>query len=101
VRIINREEFLSMPSGTIYRQASHPFAWSDMAIKNETHEPCEGFIGDWSYIPLDWIECSGSSQLFERMDEMKDNGGSYPLDLDTTMRDGLYEKGRDVPRLRA
>jgi hypothetical protein len=89
MKIVNRKTFLTLPAGTVYLQAFEPWVWEDIKVKGDTLHT-EG-AGDWVELDLTYFENDGSTQYFDRLDEMKDSGASYPLDLETTGRDGMFE----------
>lgn len=80
-----------MPPGTVYLQASEPWAWSDIRVKHSTIS--QAMPGDWIDMNISDIECDGSAQLMDRWADMLDSGVTYPLDLETTGRDGLFDAG--------
>lgn len=89
MKIVDRKTFLAMPAGTVYSKADQPYAWEEMRVKADT-----AFVtgtGDWFELCLNDIEADGSDQLFDRWEDMMRNGASYPLDLESIGRDGLYE----------
>ncbi|WP_276122676.1 hypothetical protein [Pararhizobium qamdonense] len=89
MKIVDRKTFLTLPAGAVYCQASQPYGWDDIRIKSDTAFT-EG-TGDWYETSLTNIEASGSDELFDRWDDMKNNGVSYPLDIETVGRDGLFQ----------
>ena len=85
MKIVNRATFLSMPAGTVYIAASHPYAWGDIQIKDDTSG------NDWYYSDLTSIDADDSGDLVDRWEDMLNNVASHPLDLETLSRDGMYE----------
>ncbi len=83
MRIVNRTEFLALPSGTVYRcTAPHDV----LSIKYDT------WTNDWIYTNFQNWESNDSGELWDRETEMiNDPTVSYPLDL-MTMRDGCYDE---------
>lgn len=91
MKIVDRKTFLQMPAGTVYCQAEMPFSWEGIRIKHDTcHFQTEDLAGDWFESALTDIESSDFGQLFERWEDMLENGASYPIDLETSGRDGLF-----------
>ncbi len=86
MRIVNRKEFLSMPSGTVYCKYGDNY-FGDMSIKYGS------LLNDWDYQAIgDFDDCNDSGEMFDKLDQMKaDSSVSFPLNCDTSMRDGLFE----------
>jgi hypothetical protein len=85
MRILNLTEFRAMPEGTIFKQASEPFAFDDWCIKGETWET------DFVSSPMDWPENNGSEALLEALNAMwEDSSVSRPLAF-SYGRDGRFE----------
>lgn len=86
MKIINRAQFLAMPTGVVY-QEFWPNNAGPIEIKHETSG------NDWFRATIDGasaVEHTGSMDLADRLDEMKDKGASYAVDLRCLMRDGLF-----------
>lgn len=83
MKIINKEEFMKMPSGTLYSEFK-PCIFNDLMIKGET-------IGsDYLYMSLIGNVCHEgdfASFIFDRLDNSKD----FHLDFNLYSRDGLYD----------
>jgi hypothetical protein len=86
MRIYRREEFLKLPPGTFYLQASEPWAWGNLAVKYDTLP-----TNDWICQDLFNPEAHDSGELFGRLDEMLELGTSYPLETDCAGRDGAFD----------
>ena len=89
MRIVNRDKFLELPSGTVYRKS----VVNDDAlyVKGDTIRDAEKNI-DWRYVSFNEIESEDSGQYFDRIHDMAERGAQYPLEI-AGNRDGLYEKG--------
>ena len=91
MRIVSKEEFLQLPSGTVYAEYE-PCIFGNLSIKDDT-------VFSISNQPIDFycleiassVESSGSEEFFERVEAMENNGKSFPVDLDSVGRDGLFE----------
>lgn len=85
MRIVNLEEFRSLPEMTVFRKYE-PCVCGDLQFKGETLEH------DFIAMSVEMPQNNGSDQLFDRLDEMKETGCSYPVEVDGWGRDGLFEK---------
>jgi len=85
MRIINRQEFLKMPSGTVYAKVPKEWIVEGLCVKFDS----VGTI-DWYYMSFDWVDADDSSEAMDRMDKMKE-GESYPVQNSIT-RDGLFDQ---------
>lgn len=50
----------------------------------------ESGIGDFYYRQFNWVDGKDSGECFDRFEEMRDKGTSYPMESDW-YRDGLYD----------
>lgn len=99
MRIVNRQQFMELPSGTIYRKFTTPYAFQEIEVKFDSYtlpngkyiDPSTGQCSDFVCMGLAEVEWDETSQMFERLDEMMEQGASYPLDLDCAGRDGCFE----------
>tara|TARA_R110000850_G_C9597095_1_gene428169 strand:- start:35 stop:373 length:339 start_codon:yes stop_codon:yes gene_type:complete len=89
MRVVNRDEFLELPSCTVYRKYS--FNDEALYIKGPTINH-DGENIDWWYTSFNEIENTGSNQYIDRVQDMAESGAQYPLGV-IASRDGLYEKG--------
>jgi len=87
MRILNRTEFLAMPSGTVYCKYTRMGIMDDLCVKYGS------LSNDWYYLELaDFDDCDSSEEMFERLDEMEKHSHLiYPKKCDTTARDGLFD----------
>lgn len=84
MKIVNRSTFLSMPPGTVYAKGKD-LCFGGMCIKGENRG-----TSDWWVFDPAGIEFDDTEQFVERMDDMRKNGASYPMD-GSVVADGLYE----------
>lgn len=83
MRVLNRADFLKMPSGTIYAKGV-PWAFDGVCIKAET-------LGeDWVCLNPAWISASDSGEAFNRLETMLRDGNSFPGE-DAFGRDGCFD----------
>lgn len=85
MKIINRKEFLSMPSGTVY---SHyvPQVADGLMVKYET------LTNDWVYQDLLFnVDGESSEEASEKLTNAEEHGSSFRLDLHCGSRDGIYD----------
>ncbi|SRR6266487_1899844 len=91
MKIVNRKEFLAMPSGTIY-QSLTPNIFGGLEIKYETWTNLNGKPIDFIYASL-----TGDFATPEGMDwddvlfDMEENGISVPVSFEETSRDGSFK----------
>lgn len=90
MRIVDRQAFLALPSPTVY-------------IKIPQRWLCDGTLcikigntansGDWFYQTLNDPEGGAvdSGDQFACLDAMIDRGVSYPIDQESTYRDGCFD----------
>lgn len=91
MRIVNRQQFMELPPGTIYRKFITPYAFGELEVKFDSLRMPNGEHSDFVCMGLAEVEWDETSQMFERLDEMMEQGASYPLDLDCAGRDGCFE----------
>lgn len=93
MRIVNKQEFLSLPAGTLYSDYKHQI-FDDLKIKHETifHDKVpidfvfENIIGN--------VMCNDSEECFKILLDAEENGSSFNLDFDCPMRDALFEENQ-------
>lgn len=89
MRIVNREQFLALPAGTLYQKYEPCYTQGAIEIKQES------LYNDWYALSLDGVISLGSNnsgELYESLERMEMRGASYPIDLNTVSRDGLYNE---------
>jgi hypothetical protein len=90
MRIINRKEFLELPSGTLFCKYNE-CCFGDMSIKYDTWKESNDFL----YVDInDFIYGDSSDSTFDKLEQMKNTGENVSIDLDVQSRDGLYEDGQ-------
>ena len=91
MKIVNRQQFLQMPSGTLYREYE-PCAFGDLQVKGNTwpHRLANGTdASDHIAAHFDCVESEGSVEAFDILDRAAETGESFNLDYDESwMRDG-------------
>jgi len=93
MRIVNKQQFMALPSGTLYRKFTTPYAFGEMEVKFDSLPSSSNpGYGDFVCMPLGDIEWDETGQMFDRLDEMAEQGTSYPIDLDCAGRDGCFEQ---------
>lgn len=91
MKIVNRQQFLELPPGTVYAKY-RPHTYEELAIKEETLRLEDGTPIDWLYqstIPS--FRHSQDSNDFDMVGAMIDDGQSAELDYDCCGRDGCFE----------
>lgn len=84
MKVVNRENFLKLPSGTVYSKGKEWY-FDAFNIKAESWD------NDWVYLDLCWVECNESGQGFDRLQDSLENGTSYPMPT-SYGRDGGFDK---------
>jgi len=85
MRIVDLPAFMALPAQTVYH-LYEPCNTGPLSIKGDN---CHGM--DWVEQVLDGMpQSNGSDQLFDRLDEMENNGTVFPLEVEGTSRHGLY-----------
>jgi hypothetical protein len=89
MRIFTRAEFMELPEGVIFAKGK-PWFFEDLCVKGETivHE---GKAIDFFARGLQWVSAFDSGEATRRLDDMLENGASYPLE-DAEGRDGCFDK---------
>lgn len=84
MRIVDRKTFLKMPAGTAFQKGER-WVWSGLAFKTD-----DAYENDWRYISIDDIDADSSTEMVDRLEDMKDTGRSYPIGFSST-RDGCFD----------
>jgi len=89
MRIVNRKEFLQLPSGTLFCQCEQKWVFEDLHVKfgSLIHDDRNDDFVSMSFTS---VEANDSDEWLNRLEDMADNGTSYPLDLDAAGRDGQF-----------
>ena len=91
MKIINKQEFYKLPSGTLYSDYD-PCVFHGLKIKGDTiaHDDTPR---DFCYEDLIGNVKSGSSdELFDILDDAENHKTNFPLDFDSEERDGMYDE---------
>lgn len=87
MKIINLQEFMKMPPGTVFCKYT-PCVFGDICIKGDYFAD-----NDFVYASLTGeIDCTGSSDMVDKLFKYEKTGESFNLDLDAYTRDGLYKE---------
>lgn len=91
MKIVNREEFLKMPSGTLFRKIDSEYITSDFGIK--VCQPKEGAVDfiTVDFTITDFKESNKSEDYFNIWDDLH-GGGEHEADWDNMSRDGMFDE---------
>lgn len=85
MRILSRDEFLRMPSGTLYAPLETPWSFGEISIKGESYN------NDFLECGITWVEGDSSDEAVNRLEEMlADSSVSYPVQS-TYGREGIFD----------
>lgn len=84
MRVYRLDEFRKLPEGTLFCEAE-PWVFGTLHVKGETWE------SDFLLRDLQSIGADDSGEWSRRLDEMLENGASYPIN-DAYGRDGSFNK---------
>jgi hypothetical protein len=86
MRIVNFNEFLTLPSGTVYMKF-RPHVFDEICMKGRSMKD------DFNYLNLtNEIECEVSMESIDKLERAcRDSSFSFGLDFDCFGRDGLYD----------
>lgn len=85
MKIVNLETFRKMPAGILFSKYQ-PCIFEDIQIKGDTIS-----VDFYTQRISDSIECSGGADLYDKLDDAKENGTELRIDLDSEGRDGCFE----------
>jgi hypothetical protein len=90
MRIVNRDEFLKMPIGTLFSKYE-PCIVHELLIKGESLIWEDG--NDFIYNPIsDAIKHGGSDDFANKLYDAQENGTNLTMDFDdNNMRDGCFD----------
>ena len=86
MRIIGLDEFLAMPSGTLFAKYD-PMAFGSLQIKGDndfTHP-------DFSAKELLWVDCDSTGDMVDKL-MAGEKGAPVKLDFDAYGRDGMFDR---------
>lgn len=86
MKIVNRKEFLKLPSNTLYSKYK-PCCFGELSIKYETG-PYDFYCNSLNDVTFG----SSSDETYDKLLEIQDSGESIPIDLNCIGRDGLFEE---------
>ena len=89
MRIYDRDGFMSLPAGTIFCKGK-PWFFEEFSVKGDTLNDTQGSPIDWTYLGLQWIESESSEDADRKLEDMKSNGASYPMQ-ESYGRDGCFD----------
>jgi hypothetical protein len=89
MKIINYDEFVSLPKGTLYRE-TEPCWFGELQIKQDSINE----NNDWLLTRLDYLEESHSSDDFIKCYNKMEKGESFNLDIHCSERDGMFDYDR-------
>jgi len=85
MRIINRQEFLNQPAGTVFTKYE-PCIFGDLLIKGES------LPNDFCYQQIaDAIDCNDSGEFSYKLFTSQKTGEGVPMDFDCQGRDGCFK----------
>lgn len=84
MRIVNLQQFLELPAGTIFAKYE-PCAFEELCIKHKSIPP------DFFYYPIMNIQCRGSNDFSSLLDAAENDGADLAMDFDSINRDGCFE----------
>lgn len=91
MKIINRKEFLSMPSGTLFSYFQ-PNVFDGLKIKHHTLY-CDSIPCDFVYQSLIGnVKCNGSDDMDDILYNALENGTRFELGFDSAGREALYDE---------
>lgn len=89
MKLVNRDTFLTLPSGTVYAKYEN-CVFDDISIKLRTISS-----NDWEYISLDtvsFIDSDDSNNLYSELSDMQVGDSIGSINMDSSYRDGLFEE---------
>ncbi len=88
MKILNRKEFLKLPSGVFY-STYEPTIFGTLCIKGETIENSGDF---YMNSIVDSVDCFDTDEFVDILHNSKNTGKSFNMNFDVFERDGLFEK---------
>lgn len=87
MKIVNREQFLVLPSNTLFSKYQ-PVVFGDLQIKGVTTKSGE----DYWYQPItDAVDASSGDEMISILEAAEETGESFNVDLECESRDGLFD----------
>ncbi len=90
MRIVNRDTFIALPSGTVFSKYE-PCCFGAVKIKGASMV-FDGGGNDFADQAInDAIECDSSEDFMAKLEDSRQTGKSLAMDFDFQGRDGCYE----------
>lgn len=94
MKIVDRQDFLSLPSGTVFQFYAEEACLDDsLCLKLETLEK-DHLPDDFVYLPLTGgflSDAYNSTEEYDMYLRMQDDGEDFDIDFDKSIRDGLFD----------
>lgn len=87
MKIINREDFLKLPEGTLFTKYA-PYGFDELEIKGETLKDANDFF--YQRI-VDAVDANDSNECVDILEISACEGKPFNLDLNCQSRDGLFD----------
>lgn len=88
MKIINRKAFLGLPANTVFSKYE-PCCFENLCIKGDT------LPYDFTLQSIeDAIDCCGSEDFANKLDDAEKNGISLKMDFDCMARDGMFDENQ-------
>ncbi len=87
MKVLNRDDFLKLPEGTIFVKGES-WSFDSLSIKGDSIHFHGG--NDFFYLDPHWVEANGSGEAFNCLDKMIATGCSYPMQS-SFGRDALFD----------
>lgn len=91
MKIVNRTEFLKLPSNTLFSEYESGH-FGDLKIKGATIEPNDFQV---QYLNSA-VECDSSEDFFSILEHSQQTGESFSMDFNCLSRDGLYDSANKL-----
>lgn len=86
MKIVNRDDFLKLPSGIVYSD------YQSHGMINNLYVKLESLKNDWFYQDLiNSLDAMDSREIDEIIDSAENAGTSFDMNLDISERDGLFK----------
>jgi hypothetical protein len=85
MRIVNLEQFLAMPPGTLFAKYA-PQMFGELCVKGESIPAAS----DFAYRPLWEVEAGSSNELYIAIRDGEERGSDVEITVDCEQRDGLF-----------
>lgn len=93
MRLVKRQELMTLPKGTLFAPLHQQWVFGDMEIKGDTIQ-WDGTNGDFWVLQLAWPDADDTGEAIDRLEKMADDPTvSYPPGY-VYSRHGLYDDDR-------